>query len=69
MANDDRESPNRLVYLRWTTSTPSAGADGWDRLKGAIAERTRAAAGRAEDAGCEAVLGVTGFKELGSPRR
>jgi hypothetical protein len=51
---DDREPPNRLVYLLDHQYTQRGLS--WDRLKGADAERAALLRAAAEDAGCEAVL-------------
>ena len=58
---DDREPPNRLVYLLDHEYTQRG--LGWDRLKGADAERAAFLRAAAEDAGCEAVLALTEIKE------
>ena len=58
---DDREPPNRLVYLLDHEYTQRG--LGWDRLKGADAERAALLRAAAEDAGCEAVLALTEIKE------
>src|SRR5260370_3411147 len=58
---DDREPPNRLVYLLDHEYTQRGLS--WDRLKGADAERAALLRAAAEDAGCEAVLGLTEIKE------
>ena len=66
---DDREPPNRLVYLLDHEYT-QRGLD-WDRLKGADAERAALLQAAAEDAGCEAVLALTEINETWDtePRR
>ena len=58
---DDREPPNRLVYLLDHEYTQRGLS--WDRLKGADAERAALLRAAAEDAGCEAVLALTEIKE------
>ena len=58
---DDREPPNRLVYLLDHEYTQRG--LGWDRLKGADAQRAALLRAAAEDAGCEAVLALTEIKE------
>jgi hypothetical protein len=58
---DDREPPNRLVYLLDHEYTQRGLS--WDRLKGADAERAALLRAAAEDAGCEAVLVLTEIKE------
>ena len=58
---DDREPPNRLVYLLDHEYTQRGLS--WDRLKGADAERATLLRAAAEDAGCEAVLALTEIKE------
>jgi hypothetical protein len=58
---DDREPPNRLVYLLDHEYTQRGLS--WDRLKGADAERAALLRAVAEDAGCEAVLALTEIKE------
>ena len=58
---DDREPPNRLVYLLDHQYTQRGLS--WDRLKGADAERAALLRAAAEDAGCEAVLALTEIKE------
>jgi hypothetical protein len=58
---DDREPPNRLVYLVDHEYTERGLS--WDRLKGADGERAALLQAAAEDAGCEAVLALTEIKE------
>jgi len=58
---DDREPPNRLVYLLDHAYTQRGLS--WDRLKGADAERAPLLRAAAEDAGCEAVLALAEIKE------
>ena len=58
---DDREPPDRLVRLLGHEYTQRGLS--WDRLKGADAERAALLRVAAEDAGCEAVLALTGIKE------
>jgi hypothetical protein len=58
---DDREPPNRLVYLLDHQYTQRGLS--WDRLKGADTERAALLRAAAEDAGCEAVLALTEIKE------
>ena len=58
---DDREPPNRLVYLLDHEYTQRGLS--WDRLKGADAERAALLRAAAEDTGCEAVLALTEIKE------
>jgi 2OG-Fe(II) oxygenase superfamily len=58
---DDREPPNRLVYLLDHEYTERGLS--WDRLKGADAERAGLLRAAAQDAGCEAVLALTEIKE------
>ena len=58
---DDREPPNRLVYLLDHEYTQRGLS--WDRLKGADAERAALLRAAAEDAECEAVLALTEIKE------
>ena len=58
---DDREPPNRLVYLLDHEYTQRGLS--WDRLEGADAERAALLRAAAEDAGCEAVLALTEIKE------
>jgi hypothetical protein len=58
---DDREPPDRLVYLLDHEYTQRGLS--WDRLKGADAERAALLRAAAEDAGCEAVLALTEIKE------
>ncbi len=58
---DDREPPNRLVYLLDHEYTQRGLS--WDRLKGADAERAALLRAAAEDAGCEAALALTEIKE------
>jgi 2OG-Fe(II) oxygenase superfamily len=58
---DDREPPNRLVYLLDHEYTQRGLS--WGRLKGADAERAALLRAAAEDAGCEAVLALTEIKE------
>ncbi|HET9081803.1 MAG TPA: 2OG-Fe(II) oxygenase, partial [Trebonia sp.] len=58
---DDREPPNRLVYLLDHEYTQRGLS--WDRLKGADAERAALLRAAAEDAGCEAILALTEIKE------
>lgn len=58
---DDREPPNRLVYLLDHEYT-QRGLD-WDRLKGADAERAALLRAAAEDAGCDAALALTEIQE------
>ncbi|MGE5131445.1 MAG: 2OG-Fe(II) oxygenase [Gemmatimonadota bacterium] len=58
---DDREPPNRLVYLLDHEYTQRG--LGWDRLKGADAQRAALLRAAAEEAGCEAVLALTQIKE------
>lgn len=58
---DDREPPNRLVYLLDHQYTQRGLS--WDRLKGADAERVALMRAAAEHAGCEAVLALTEIKE------
>jgi hypothetical protein len=66
---DDREPPNRLVYLLDHQYTQRGLS--WDRLKGADAERAALLRAAAGDAGCEAVLALTEIKETWDtePRR
>src|ERR1035437_1206446 len=58
---DDREPPNRLVYLLDHEYTQRGLS--WDRLKGTDAERAALLRSAAADAGCEAVLALTEIKE------
>ena len=58
---DDREPPDRLVYLLDHQYTQRGLS--WDRLKGADAERAALLQAAAGDAGCEAVLALTEIKE------
>jgi len=58
---DEREPPNRLIYLLDHEYTQRGLS--WDRLKGADAERAALLRAAAEDAGCEAVLALTEIKE------
>ena len=58
---DDREPPNRLVYLLDHQYTQRGLS--WDRLKGVDAERAVLLRAAAEHAGCEAVLALTEIKE------
>jgi hypothetical protein len=58
---DDREPPNRLVYLLDHEYTQRGLS--WDRLKGADAERAALLRAAAEAAGCEVVLALTEIKE------
>lgn len=60
-AGDDREPPNRLVYLLDHEYTERGLS--WDRLKAADAERAALLQAAAEDADCEAVLALTEIKE------
>lgn len=58
---DDREPPNRLVYLLDHEYTQRGLS--WDRLKGPDAERAALLRAAAEDSGCEAVLALTEIQE------
>lgn len=58
---DDREPPNRLVYLLDHEYTQRGLS--WDRLKGTDAQRAALLRAAAEDAGCEAVLALTEIQE------
>jgi hypothetical protein len=58
---DDREPPNRLVYLLDHEYTQRGLS--WDRLKAADAGRAPLLRAAAEDAGCEAVLALTELQE------
>jgi hypothetical protein len=58
---DDREAPNRLVYLLDHQYTQRGLS--WDRLKGADAGRAALLRVAAEDAECKAVLALTEIKE------
>jgi hypothetical protein len=58
---DDREPPNRLVYLLDHEYTQRGLS--WDRLKSADAERAALLRTAAEESGCEAVLALTEIKE------
>lgn len=60
-AGDDRELPNRLVFLLDHEYTQRGLS--WERLKGADAERSALLRAAAEDADCEAVLALTEIKE------
>ena len=60
-SGDDREPPNRLVYLLDHQYTERGLS--WDRLKGADADRAALLRAAAGEAGCEAVLALTEIQE------